>query len=91
MTKSDICDAYKIIPGHPSQWHCFGFKWLGRFFFDITTVFGSKSAPANFDCLPETLVNIVCSEEKIPKKWVHRQLDDVPVVSPENTDFSERF
>jgi len=91
MTKSDICDAYKIIPGHPSQWKCFGFKWLGRYFYDITTVFGSKSAPANFDCLPETLVNIVCSEEKIPRKWVHRQLDDVPVVSPKNTDYSARF
>ena len=91
MTKSDICDAYKIIPGHPSQWNCFGFKWLGRYFFDITTVFGSKSAPANFDCLPETLVNIVCSEEKIPRKWVHRQLDDVPVVSPIDTDYSARF
>jgi len=91
LTKSDICDAYKIIPGHPKQWYCFGFTWLGRYFYDITTVFGSKSAPANFDCLPETLVNIVCTEEKIPKKWVHRQLDDVPVVSPSNTDFAKQF
>ena len=26
MAKYDIRDAYKIIPGHPSQWNCFGFK-----------------------------------------------------------------
>ena len=91
ITKSDICDAYKLIPGHPSQWNLFGFKWLGKYFYDITTVFGSKSAPANFDALPETLVNIICSQENIPRKWVHRQLDDIPVVSPQNKHFAENF
>ena len=49
MAKYDICDAYKQILGHPSQRAAFGFRWLGKYFYDLTTVFGSKSAPANLD------------------------------------------
>jgi len=91
FAKSDIQDAYKLIPTPIPEWRLYGFKWLGQFFFDTTLVFGSKCAPANFDCLAETLVNIVCTEEKLSKGLVHRQLDDVPVVSAKGTKFAERF
>jgi len=91
FAKSDIQDAYKLIPAPVPEWRLYGFKWLGQFFFDTTLVFGSKCAPANFDCLAETLVNIVCTEENLSKGLVHRQLDDVPVVSAKGTKFAERF
>ena len=91
MAKYDICDAYKQIAGHPVQWAAFGFRWLGKFFFDLTTVFGCKSAPANFDAVPETIVNIVCTLTGVPRTIVHRQLDDVPVVSPATTNFTRKF
>ena len=91
MAKYNIRDAYKIIPGHPSQWNCFGFKWLGKYFFDVTTVFGSKSAPAKFYSIPETIVNIVCTETEVPKNSVFRQLDDVPVVAPSWSDDAKKF
>lgn len=91
MAKYDICDAYKQIAGHPAQWAAFGFKWLGKFFYDITTVFGSKSAPANFDAVPETVVNIVCTLTEVPRSIIHRQLDDVPIVSPASTGFTVTF
>ena len=91
MAKYDICDAYKQVAGVASQWAAFGFHWLGKYFFDITTVFGSKSAPANFDSIPETVVNIVCALTKVPKGIVHRQLDDVPIVSPASTSFAQVF
>lgn len=44
-------------------------------------VFGSKAAPAKFHDLPETLVNIACSESNFPHDWVHRQLDDIPALA----------
>ena len=91
MAKYDICDAYKQIAGHPSQWAAFGFRWLGKYFYDITTVFGSKSAPANFDMVPETIVNIVIALTGVPRSIVHRQLDDVPLVSPSSTNFVQIF
>jgi hypothetical protein len=69
--KEDIQDAYKLIPNAEEQWHLYGFEWLGKYFYDTTTVFGSKASPASFDSLPETIVNIVCTLEEIPKKCVH--------------------
>ena len=60
-------------------------------FLDISTPFGSKAAPANFDDLGETLVNIAKTKSNTEDKWVHRQLDDVPVVSPKNSKISENF
>jgi hypothetical protein len=91
FSKQDIQDAYKLIPNPKEQWQFYGFEWLGKFFYDTTTVFGSKAAPASFDPLPETIVNIVCTLGKIPKNLVHRQLDDIPMVSPEGSRLTERF
>jgi len=64
---------------------------VGTVLFDATLVFGSKCAPANFDCLAETLLNTVCTEEKLSKGLVHRQFDDVPVALAKGTKFAERF
>jgi len=91
FTKFDMQDAYKLIPGHPGQWWLYGFQWLGRYFYDVTTVFGSGAAPANFDTLPETVANIVCTLSGAPKKWLHRQLDDAPYVSAAGSGHAEKF
>jgi hypothetical protein len=91
FAKSDIKDAYKLVPNPVSQWNLYGFSWLGKTFFDTTTVFGSKAAPAAFDCVAETVVNIVCSETGIEKKLIHRQLDDVPVVSEKGSNKTKLF
>jgi hypothetical protein len=91
FSKQDIQDAYKLIPNPSNQTHLFGFSWLGKFFVDKTCVFGSKAAPEMFDSLPDTLVNIICHSEKIPKNLVCRQLDDVPIVSPKNSGLTKKF
>jgi hypothetical protein len=91
LSKTDIQDAYKLIPNPEAEWKLYGFTWLGKFFVDTTSVFGSKTAPASFDPLPETIVNIVCSIKKVPKQWVHRQLDDVPILSPRGSGYTEAF
>jgi hypothetical protein len=91
FSKSDIVDAYKLIPNAVQQWRLFGFQWLGKYFFDKAKVFGSKEAPAGFDSLPETIVNIVCCLYKIPKRNVQRQLDDVPMVAAKESGLTERF
>jgi len=64
---------------------------LGKHFFDTTTVFASKAALASFDCLAETVVNIVCSKTDIPKSLVHGHLDYVPIVSTKASGLVERF
>jgi hypothetical protein len=91
FAKSDLVDAYKLIPIHPSNWKYYGFKWLGKFFVDTTTPFGSNTAPANFDDVGETLTNIVQTICNTPKILIHRQLDDVPVVAPAMSNLAEQF
>ena len=80
FAKSDLVDAYKLIPCHPSDWKFFGFKWLGKFFVDTTSPFGSTGAPAGFDDFGETVTNIAATISETPKVMIHRQLDDVPTV-----------
>ena len=70
FSKSDIQDAYKLIPNATEQRRLYGFKWLGKFFYDKTTVFGSAAAPAWFDPLSELVVQLVCSLSNIPRKYV---------------------
>jgi len=91
FSKSDIVDAYKLIPNAVEQYRLFGFRWLNRYFYDKTKVFGSKEAPASFDSLPETIVNIICTLYKIPKSNIQRQLDDVPMVSGKDSGLTEKF
>ena len=91
FSKSDIVDAYKLIPNAVQQWRLFGFQWLGKYFFDKTKVFGCKEAPAGFDSLPETIVNIICCLYKIPKQNIQRQLDDVPMVSARESGLTQKF
>ena len=91
FAKTDIQDAYKLLPCAKEERRFFGFEWLNKTFMDISTPFGSKAAPANFDDLGETLVNIAKTKSNTEDKWVHRQLDDVPVVSPKNSNISENF
>ena len=55
MSKIDLKDAYKIVPCHPNLWARQGFSWLGKYFVNLTTIFGSKAAPADFDCVAKTI------------------------------------
>ncbi len=57
----------------------------------MTTVFGSGSAPANFDGLPETITYRMGTLDRIPEKWIFRQLDDVPFVSPGGSGYTAKF
>jgi hypothetical protein len=91
FSKSDIVDAYKLVPNAENQHRMYGFRWGERFFYDKTTVFGSRAAPAFFDSLLETIENIVCTLQKIPKTFVLRQLDDVPMVAPSESNLTEKF
>jgi hypothetical protein len=91
MSKMDIVSAYKIVPSHPSAWRLHSFQWLKKFFVDTTTIFGSKAAPAHFDCIGFVLALLACSISKIEKKCVFRTLDDTPIVTSANCEKGKRF
>ena len=91
FAKTDLQDAYKLLPCSFEEKPFFGFKWLDKYFIDISTPFGSKAAPSNFDDFGETITNIAKTISKTEKKWIQRQLDDVPIVSPVNSNITENF
>ena len=91
FSKFDLCDAYKNVRSFESDFRLQGFTWLGKFFYKNRQICGAKSAVPNFDTLGNTLECIAIALSSIPDDLVHRQLDDVPSVSPEGKDWGENF
>ncbi len=93
FAKQDMADAYeyKLVPTGPQFWHYFGFKWLGKFFCALTTVFGNCAAPAHFGDFAETVVQLAITRSKIPRRWVTRHLDDTIIVAPAGTNYAQEF
>jgi hypothetical protein len=82
MCKMDMADAYKNVPCPLNDLHLQGFSWLGKFFVELRQIFGATTAVANYDILGNTVLTLVKAETEVPNEFVHRQLDDVPVVVP---------
>lgn len=49
MAKLDIKHAFRLCPVHPSDWHLLGYKWKGRYLFDVVLPFGGRSSPFIFN------------------------------------------
>jgi hypothetical protein len=91
MWKFDYEDAYKNVPAQPKDLRLQGFCWLGAYFIELKQMFGSAASVQNFDVLGNTIKSCCLANCDIPSKLVHRQLDDVPVVAPQNSTWGEQF
>ncbi len=91
MWKFDFRDAYKNVPVPLSDFHLQGFCWLGAYFVELKKMFGAVASVQNFDILGNTIKACSLANCKIPLKLVHRQLDDVPVVAPKNSEWGIEF
>jgi hypothetical protein len=91
MSKYDLKDAFKLIPARPSDWRLQGFKWAGRFFFETNMIFGATPSVSNFDRLGNMLVELAVAKAKIPRIYVTRTLDDIPVLAPEGKHYIVKF
>ena len=59
MAKIDIKHAFRICPVHPDDWPLLGFKWRGKYFFDVRLPFGSRSSPFIFNIFADALAWIL--------------------------------
>lgn len=55
MCKTDISDAFKLMPVLPSQWHMFCIKWRTNYYFYTKLAFGCRSSPRIFDNLSQAV------------------------------------
>jgi hypothetical protein len=85
IAKPDIMDAYKNMPAKISDLRYQGFMWLGKYFVALRQMFGAKGAVQNFDIHSNTVKTIALSKCRIPSKFVHWQLDDVPIDGAKNS------
>jgi hypothetical protein len=91
FSKHDLVAAYKQVPCRTEDLRLQGFCWLGKFFVETRQVFGAKTSVCNYDILGETLKMLAIFEAGIPSHLVMRQVDDVPLVSPEPYNFCRKF
>ena len=56
LCKTDVSDAFKQIPLHPTLWPYHGIKWHDQYYFYTRLVFGCRSSPMIFD----TFASMVC-------------------------------
>jgi hypothetical protein len=91
IAKTDIVDAYKNVPAQMKDLHLQGFKWENRFFIELRQIFGARSAVQNFDVVANTVKTLAAAGCNIPARFIHRQLDDTPVVSPASKNWCNVF
>ena len=91
MSKFDMCNAYKNIPCRLKDLWLQGFRWCGKFFVDISQIFGAIAAVSNFDTVGHTVKSLAHTYSSIPRNLVHKQLDDVPLVAPKKSGWCQEF
>jgi hypothetical protein len=64
-----------------------GFKWCEEFFAVTRLMFNASNSVCKYDIVIETIKVMAISESDIPSELILRQVDDVPVVSPEGTNW----
>lgn len=91
MSKFDVKDAYKNIPAKLLDLWLQGFCWLGKFFIDLSQIFGARSAVCNYDQSGHTTTDLAVVASNVPPEFVLRHLDDVPVVAPAKSQHCQNF
>ncbi|CAG2198379.1 unnamed protein product [Mytilus edulis] len=80
LIKTDITDAFKIMPLKQDLWPFHGIQWDNKFYFFKRLVFGCRSSPKIFD----TLSTAICwiAQNKYGIKNILHLLDDFLVIEP---------
>ncbi|XP_033729979.1 uncharacterized protein LOC117319256 [Pecten maximus] len=81
MCKTDISDAFKLIPIQPSQWHLFCVKWDNQYYYYKRLAFGCRSSPKIFDNLSLAICWIASENYKV-RNILHLLDDFITINSP---------
>ena len=82
LCKTDMTDAFKQLPLHPSVWHLHGIKWQEKYYFYTRLVFGCRSSPKIFDKLSSAIAWI--AQNQYGLKFTLHLLDDfLSIIQPQ--------
>ncbi|XP_071169413.1 uncharacterized protein [Mytilus edulis] len=84
LIKTDITDAFKIMPLKQDLWPFHGIQWDDKFYFFKRLVFGCRSSPKIFD----TLSTAICwiAQNKYGIKNILHLRDDFLVIEPQEVN-----
>lgn len=88
-SKTDITDAFKLIPIHPSIWHLYGFKWQNGYYFYTRLSFGCRSSPKIFDQLSIAICWILQNNYSV--RNILHLLDDFIIITNANYPAERSF
>jgi hypothetical protein len=91
FSKYNLVDAYKNVPVKIFYLRLQVFSWLSKFFVETRQIFGAKTAVPNYDIFGNTILTLANVDAQVPKCFLHRALDDVPLVSPKCRNYCETF
>ena len=77
FAKNDWSNAYKNVRVSEKEVWMQGFKWLGRYFFELCLVFGGISSPGLYDRLAKLVLWIALTMAQFPHHLCVQHLDDV--------------
>ncbi|CAG2249858.1 unnamed protein product [Mytilus edulis] len=80
MAKTDVENAFRIIPIQKSDYNLLGFNWNGFFYYDKCLPMGASSAPKTFETLSVALQWIM--QSKYRSGGMSHILDDFLFVGP---------
>ena len=59
LAKLDVKHAFRLCPVYPDDWPFLGYKWQGRYYFDVVLPFGGRSSPFIFNNFADLLAWII--------------------------------
>jgi len=91
ITKVDWSDAYKHISVREEDLNLQWFEWGGKFFQELSLVFGCASSAGIYDAAAKTIIDLVCRRAQFSPKMVCQHLDDVVAAAPQDSKQLEEF
>ncbi len=74
LAKSDISEAFRLLPLNPSQYHLMGFTWRNNYYFDKCLPMGCSSSCRLFESFSDSIVHILKTKYEV--EYIIKVLDD---------------
>ena len=89
--KNDWAAAYKQVRVRPDDVRLQFFKWLQKYFAELSFVFSGVSSACIYDRLAKIVMFIVIQPSGLPAHLVCQYLEDVVGVSPAGFGMTQKF
>ncbi|KAK6191208.1 hypothetical protein SNE40_002946 [Patella caerulea] len=89
LNKTDIVDAFKLIPISPDLWAFQGVRWNEKYYFFVRLCFGSRSSPKIFTLLSKAIHFVATNNYGIPHLLY--MLDDFLSITSVHSDGVENM